>query len=248
MSGEPLSAGGLEPIAAGPSSEEAGRLSALSGQQLALLQELQELDRAPGSRGYSLAVMYQGGLAVFENSGHADRFAQCAHSLRELMEKIPECLDVPMRAQGERLTVKVRELEGSFAGARESTGCFSESNGWHGRVDRHLRSFLLRADGFFEWFASHYPRRRAEAQSALMRLDSSGRPLPEPLGSLNVDAWFAMREYFQSVAHHRRVAEEGELRGWVDALERFLLERLVPRTFDDFDEIDRLLAGEADGA
>ena len=55
-----------------------------------------------------------------------------------------------------------------------------------------------------------------------------------------------MREYFLSITHHRRATEERELRQCVDALERFLLERLVPRTFDDFAEIDALLAEEAE--
>ena len=164
------------------------------------------------------------------------------------MEKIPERLDVPMEAQRESLKGKVRELEGVFVDARESTTCFLEGGGGHGRVDRELQRFLLKADGFFEWFVSHCPRRREEARRAFTQLDSSGLALPEPLGSLNVTFWFEMRDYFLSVAHHRRVAEGRDLREWLDMLERFLLERLVPRTFDDFDEIDALLAEEADDA
>ena len=101
---------------------------------------------------------------------------------------------------------------------------------------------------FFKWFESHYPRRRDEWHSALVRLDGSGRALPNRLASLNVDAWKNKRDYFQSVAHHGRDANEQELREWLDALERFLLDRLEPRTFDDLAEIDALLEEGGDNA
>jgi hypothetical protein len=206
----------------------------LSSQQRALIRALDERDG-------SLRSMYLGGIEVLEDVSNPDRFAQCAHSMRELMEKLPELLDVPTKAQKESLKAKIREIEVAYLGVQKKTGCFSASSGWDGNVDGHLRKFLLRLGSFFEWFASHHPRRRDELFGVLVRLDGSGRELPKPLASLNVDAWEKKRDYFQSVAHHRRVADEQEFRQWLDALERFLLDRLEPRTFEDFAEIDALL-------
>jgi hypothetical protein len=67
-------------------------LPRLSNQQRALLQALEE-------RGNLLAVMYAGGVTVLCDTGNPDRFSLCAHAIRELMEKLPECLDAPTMAQ-----------------------------------------------------------------------------------------------------------------------------------------------------
>jgi hypothetical protein len=227
-----------DPIEATASGANAAPTSAsavaLSGQQRALLHALDERDR-------SLSAMYRGGIAVLGDAANPDRFAQCAHSMRELMEKLPELLDVPTTAQKERLKAKVREIEDAFLGVQRKTCCFSATAGWDGSIDGHLRKFLTRLGSFLEWFASHQPRRRDELHGVLVRLDGSGRELPKPLASLNVDTWGKKRDYFQSVSHHRRTADEQEFRQRLDALERFLLDRLEPRTFDDFAEIDDLL-------
>lgn len=206
----------------------------LSGQRLALFNSFDERDAA-------LSKMYLGGIKVLEDSTNPDRFAQCAHSMRELMEKLPELLDVPTQAQKESLKTKVRELEDAYWSTQKKTNCFS-SNVWDGSIDGHLRKFLSRIGNFFEWFKSHHPRRRDELHAVLTRLDGGRHTLPKPLASLNVDAWDQKRDYFQSVAHHRRrVEDEDEFRQRLDALERFLLDRLKPRTFEDFTEIDALL-------
>ena len=49
----------------------------------------------------------------------------CVHSLRELMEKLPEYLDVSTAAPKESLKSKVREVEGAFGGMSKKTKCLS---------------------------------------------------------------------------------------------------------------------------
>ncbi len=206
----------------------------LSGSQRALIRALDERDP-------SLSAIYQGGIAVLQNTSNPDRFSQCAHSMRELMDKLPEWLDVPTKAQKENLKTKVRGLEDDYMTAQQNTQCFSEANGWGGNIDVPLKKCLAQIGSFFQWFDSHHPRRRDEIHNALDRLDGSGRALPEPLASLNVDAWESKKRFFLSVAHHGHKTDEPELRQWLDALEQFLLDKLIPRTFDDFTEIDALL-------
>jgi hypothetical protein len=55
----------------------------MSVQQLALYEAL-------GERAEELARMYIGALIVLANPDNPDRLPQAAHSLRELMEKIPK--------------------------------------------------------------------------------------------------------------------------------------------------------------
>ena len=209
-------------------------IATFSGQQQALI-------RALDARNAMLGAIYRGGIMVLRDSSNPDRFPQCAHSMRELMEKLPEVLDVPAKAQKESLKAKVIEIEQAFIGAQRNTVCFSVSDGWDGQIDAHLRRFILRLTTFFEWFKSHHPRRRDEVHGVLNRLDGSGHRLPEPLAALNVDVWNELRDYFQSVAHHRRRTVEQDIVQWLEALERFLLDRLIPRTFEDFTEIDTLI-------
>ncbi len=61
------------------------------------------------------------------------------------------------------------------------------------------------------------------------------------LQELNVDQWTVMRDFFMSVAHHRHLSTKEEFVQWLNALEGFLLDKLVPRTFQNFDAIDRLI-------
>jgi hypothetical protein len=57
-----------------------------------------------------------------------------------------------------------------------------------------------------------------------------------------------MRDFFQAISHHLKTTDETEFRQWLDALERFLLDRLCPRTFSDIDVIDTIIReGESDG-
>jgi hypothetical protein len=224
-----------EPLSVTPAALALNYEFTISAQQRALMRALDERDS-------SLKVMYQGAITVLLVTSNPDRFAQCSHSIRELMEKIPELLDVPIVAMKESLKNKVNEIEAVYKGTRKKTTCFSApQGGWDGNIDAPLRQFLSRLGDFFEWFASHHPRRRDELQSILVELDGSSRGLPKPLALLNVKFWEEHRDYFQSVAHHRRDAVEEEFLQWLGSLELFLLDKLKPRTFDDFDEIDTIL-------
>ena len=127
----------------------------------------------------------------------------------------------------------------------QRTSCRDESVGWDGPIDNPLRKFLRRLGQCLDWFASHHPRRREEIGGMLERLDGSAGVLPPPLASLNIDAWTQIRDFFVGVSHHRVACKESDIRQWLDALERFLLDRLVPRTFDDFNDIDSLLDEES---
>jgi hypothetical protein len=204
----------------------------LSGSQRALQSAL-------ARRSVVLERMYIGGLAVLWDEANPDRFALCAHSLRELIEKLPQHFNVPQQAMTESLKAKVNELLPHWDRAQK--GSCHKDGVWDGAIDNLLKAFLRRLGGFLEWHTTHHRRRNAEAVDALRKFDATGRALPPPLEALNVAALEQMRDFFQKVAHHRRVVEHGEFVAWQDSLERFLLDRLVPRTFEDFEEIDQLI-------
>jgi hypothetical protein len=201
------------------------------------------MERSLEQRDKRLAEFYLGALRVLADRENPDRFSLCAHGLRELMEKLPEYLDVPSIAQRESLKPKVRQVEDVWLGVQVHSSCFAAGN-WEGTIDAHLRKLLSHLGSFFEWFAQHNPRRKQEMQSALVILEGSGRSLPPVLADLNVSAWEAKRDFFVNVAHHRKMVGDKEFGTWLEALERFLLDRLIPRTFDEYAKVDALVDEE----
>lgn len=213
----------------------------LSGQQRALHESL-------SGKAQSLADMYLGSLTVLSDTRNPDRLALAAHGLRELMEKIPSFVDVRIKAQKEGLKGKVIELDVAWKATVENGNSYNGGT-WSGEIDRGLSRFLRKLESFFQWFREHHPRRKAEIAATLEGLDPSGSSLPEPLAALNVETWENIRDFFVDVAHHRRPNTTGnEFSRWLDALERFLVDRLRPRTFPDLDAIDRIIREGEDHA
>jgi hypothetical protein len=213
----------------------------LSGQQKSLFEELAKQNPI-------LSRMYLGSVVVLRDLANPDRFPQCAHSIRELMEKLPTWFDVPTKAHRESLGNQVSNLVSSFEAMKSKSTCHNEENGWEGEIDGRLKGFIERFEVFVTWKRNHFPRRREEAGDLLERIDASGRRLPQPLAEKNADIWMELKDYFTVSSHHpSNEIDEEEFLQWVDAFEKIILDRLVPRTFDDFKEIDGLIEeGELD--
>jgi hypothetical protein len=190
--------------------------------------------------------MYFGVLHVLSSNSNPDRFALAAHGIREIMEKIPSYMDLPVKVRSATLTDKFRELDKSWVFACTGSNC-KASNEWMGNIDGPLKKFLRKAEEIFKWFNEHHPKRKAQIGKMLQQLDEPNRYLPPAIADLRIDEWDKIRDYFVNVAHHSREATNEEFAGWQDTLERFLLDRLKPRTFVDFDMIDEIIReGEND--
>jgi len=188
-----------------------------------------------------LGVMYIGALQVLRQRENPDRFALCAHGIREILEKLPEYLDLPLERKDASLTAKVRELQNAWSKvAREADGAEWMTKG----VERFLKVVVAQ---FFAWFERHQPKRVDRVKKIFRGLDPGAGQLPPPIEDLRLKEWDRFNDYFQDVSHHRVLTTDAEIENWLTALERFLLDRLKPRTFEDHAEIDKLIAeGEAD--
>jgi len=211
----------------------------LVGQQ----EDLYDAFSALSEEGPELARMYHAATTIL-NTDFPERMVLAAHEIRELMEKLPRYMDVPITATGYGLKGEVRNLHDRWMRAIERTGCYADGN-WRGKLDGALRSFLKGLGRFFDRFSAHMPSRREETRQLLRKLDGGAPPLPEHLEDLNVAQWLDMREFFESVAHHGGTTED-QFRRRLEGFEAFSLGRLRPPTFADLDEIDRLIQeGEA---
>jgi hypothetical protein len=204
-----------------------------------------ELERELRERSGLLADIYVAALRVLSDENNPDRIALAAHGFRELMEKIPEFLEVPTPANHESLKPKVQELQGHWTAMVRKTKCWA-MGAWTGEIDGHLGGFLKRLPAFFDWFAAHNPLRRAEARKVLQRLNIGSMEVAVPLEEQNVGLWMDLKGYFANAAHHRGGMNPDEFTANLLRLESFLSDRLVPRTFEDFAEIDEIIGGDDD--
>lgn len=209
--------------------------------RLALLQELTDrqgtLFRALERLNPRLARMYLGALRVLGDEANPEAVPLAAHDLRELMEKLPWSLDVPIRASVGEVGSRVGNLRRLWERTVRTSACYN-SGQWQGPIDSPLRRLLNELNRFFTWLSSNYRPRRDEATLALRQLD--GR-IPDQLERRKVETWMDLFDFFCDVAHHRVDPSREEFSRRLDELEQFLLDRLQPRTFADFDEIDKLL-------
>jgi len=209
----------------------------LVGQQRALLEAFREIDQRLGE-------MYLGALAVLQQPFNGERFSQAAHTLRELINRLPASLGLGGDALAERLGDRLQRPEQAWENAVRRSDCYSDG-GWSGQIDQPLSRALKSIHEFFVWKKQHRPRRREELTETVRRLDASGRRLPPRLEVLVVAQWDDTRDYFIGVCHYRLEVQAGEYFAYLDAFERFVLDRLRPRTFADFDAVDAILE-EAD--
>ncbi len=207
-------------------------------QQFKLYSDLNRLSSNLGS-------MYYGAVLALGQIHNPERFVLAAHCLRELMEKIPQYINVEMKAHSETLKQKVIEVGDLWSGAASSK-C-NTPGGWSGPIDKPLQKFLARFSNFNDWFEKHYPRRRAELQTLLRALQKSDKFIPKRLEDEQIEKWRTLNERFQGISHHRIKVTEEDFNLFVEELEMFLTERLAPKTFDDFVSIDEIIGkGEND--
>jgi hypothetical protein len=227
----------------------------LTAQQRSLLEALRDVDEALGDVGLRLGPMYLGALAVLRQPFNGERFAQAAHTLREIIDRLPrvfklatatpyerERFELATKALDEKEGNRLQKPQEAWEGALKRSKCFDgEKKTWSGAIDDPLRRALVEIQKFFAWKEEHRPRRDAAMAQVIRHLDKAGIPLPGELERGAVDQWSKMRDYFIHVAHHRVSVDEAGFSAKVDAFELFLLDRLRPRTFADFDAIDAIV-------
>lgn len=202
---------------------------------VALSGPAREMFQALASVRQELGDMYLGALDVAARGGNPDRHALAAHGIRELLEKLPRYLDVPVDAtKSLGLTSRARTLTDAWDKWSESA---IDDSG----LTRNGRKLLAALEEFCAGVRADIPTRVEQAAAAVRGLDLNPIKLPPPIESLHVQQWREIEGFFIGVSHHTRPTDDGELAQYLAALERFLLERLRPRTFDDFTAIDELL-------
>jgi hypothetical protein len=205
----------------------------LNSQQQSLFDALLEKDP-------SLARIYLGAISVLRNDGNPDRIALASHNLRELINLLPSYLGVDIKERQVSLKSEVNNIRDQWQSACGKSQCFDQEV-WEGKIDQPLHSLLKHLMSFFTWYDDNFRKRKEIVLNTLVTLDPSPIQLPEPIAELHVKEWERYYSYFVALAHHGRTTTVDEFASWINSLERFLLDRLRPRTFEEIDEIDEII-------
>jgi hypothetical protein len=224
-----------EPVPPADLADEGG----LSGQQLGFFQALAEQDGR-------VARWYLGARITLSNGKNPERLHQAARSLRELMDKLDPVLGLPAQAEGGRLGDRFAAMVAKWETAKEHSRCHSDGV-WSGEIDEAAQRGFTAVDEAIEWQRQNRPKRRETYRATIRALDVSGRPLPTWIEDSYVKLWDDLRDYFVRVCHHDRETDEDEFGAALDTLERFVLERLKPRTYAEQATLDQLIAEAESG-
>ena len=208
--------------------------------QIDLLGEQRALHLALGEQHGDLARMYLGTLMALRQLDNPERLPQAAYSIRELMNRLPDYLDVPMPAHSERGGDWVGSLRNCWKTALTNSACRQNAT-WEGNIDAPLVKLMLELEGFLKWQDELHPRRRDEVAALWRRLDPAGGKLPVKLEAINYKEWSDLYAFFNGILHHGRAVTFDEFQAKLTATERLLLDRLRPRTFADWQTIDDII-------
>jgi hypothetical protein len=214
----------------------------LVGQQLGFYQALAEQDGRA-------ATWYLGARMTLSTTNNPERLQQAAHSLRELMDKLHPIVGLPAKAEGSDLDKseggnlgdRFDAMTAKWEKAKQQSKCHTEGM-WSGEIDDAARRGLAAVDETIEWQRKNRPRRKETYRAKIRALDVSRRPPPSWIEDTHVLLWDKLRDYFVKVCHHGHETNEDEFSAKLHELERFVLERLKPRTYPEQATLDQLIA------
>ena len=209
----------------------------LTGQQRALLSALREIDERYDDE-LSFANIYYGAIMAMKDSHNPESYAHCGHSIRELIEKLPRAFEIPVPHRSDNMGQRVNALKEKWEKVEESR---NYSQGYDGDITQDLKKFLDGAEEFFKWVEENRLSRKQRAKEVIRKTDPLDSRIPATLEDIQAKTLQTFDRYFNGVSHHQFEPRGEEFLTWVERLEYFLLERLRPRTFDDYDKIDRII-------
>ena len=186
---------------------------------------------------YPLSDWYTGALYALDNHYNPDRVAQAAHSLRELLEKLPR-------------VVHRSETPGSghdFAGMRRSIhkrilkDIERYSEGWKDeQINAHLDKTLRKVMDYFE--RNQHPTRREQIQQAVATIDPMVNSLDTEIQEAKRNQYYHLWDQLEGFAHHKSDPDIAEFNKCLEELENIVYDLFAPATEQDQKEILAILS------
>lgn len=214
----------------------------LAGQQLALYRTL-------ASKSSQLAARYLGARIALTASTNPEHLAQAAHSIRELIDDLHTISDLPAAAEprsGKKLGDAFREMETKWERGKKKSKSHVGGE-WKGEIDEPARRAFRAVEAAIEFRREERPLRKETYRLAIRSIDVSERTLPGFIEERLIELWNDWRGYFINVCHHDVEPNVEDFHAVLEEFERFVLERLNPRTYEDQATLDEIIA-EAESA
>lgn len=207
----------------------------LSPQQLQLYGALKQ-------KSEQIAAMYLGSVQVFGNITITNRMPMAALGIRELINKLPDVIDVPTENRNhQRLGDFAANLDKQWKALCKNGRWPGSPKKWHGEIDKRLARFLCVVEKFILAKPRINHSHRLSAKALVRKHNFSSVPLPDEIEEIKADEWLKYSQYFNNVAHHKPT-DESLFLSYLSHFENCLLNYLVPRTFNTQDEILALIA------
>ena len=203
----------------------------LTDRQRAVLEALKSKE----TEKYPLSQWYLGALYALEAHNNPDRVSQAAHSLRELIEKLPRVVQ-EMDVQGQHgFQGMRRSLKERFSKDKE------RYNGeWKGQeIDGSLDKTLRKADEYFE--RNQQPTRKEQVQRAISKLDPMANQMDGGIRRAKQDNLHQLWRVLEGFTHHNSKPDIHEFRKFLETLEGMIFDLLALITAQDQNEIQSIL-------
>ena len=204
----------------------------LTPQQQAVLDAL----RTKETEEYPLSQWYFGALCVLNNHYNPDRIAQAAHSLRELLEKLPRVVqesDVQIGTidfKGMRRGINDRILKDKKHYPEGSKGK---------QINTHLDKTLRKIVDYFE--LNQQPTRGERMQQAVATIDPMANSLDGEIRERKRNQLLRLWQSFERFTHHNRNPDLEEFNKCLEELENTIFDLLAPITAQNQEEILTIL-------
>jgi len=206
-----------------------------TGATRALHEAFEREDVKLQGQGSAMAVMFLGAMIARHHADNPEHLVQAAHSMRELMEKMPRFHGIaPVAAEG--LTVRVRELINAW---RPVELVPEDGPDRTGLVVRFCAVFAT----FATWFLDRDAPRKEQTGRLFGKMDQRKERLPSGIEKHRINEWGEYEGYFMGVAHHTRSTTIEEFDAMVTGFAEFALGYLRPRTFDDQERVREKITG-----
>ena len=205
---------------------------ALTQRQQSVLRALEEVEDTR----YRMSLYYLGALYALDNPYNPDRISQAAHSLREILDKLPRIVPRSDLPKPYDIHSKRLELADRIARDRERY-----SEGWVGEIDNELGATIEDVAMFLD--NHRQPTRRENIRAVLKHFDPLTDRFDRQASARRLGRVSDLQKEVEVFAHHGGGDDEEALWKCIYELEEVILHVLAPTTAENQEEILSILEG-----
>ena len=199
--------------------------------------DVSDVLRSKETEKYPLSQWYLGALYALDNHYNPDSVAQAAHSLRELLEKLPRVTqgsDVQARVPGfaeKRNIINERVLKAKKR----------YPEGWKGKqIDKNLAKLLTDLEEYLD--LNQQPTRREQIQQTVAIIDPMVNSLDSKTQEAKRNQYYNLWGQLEGFAHHKINPDVAEFNKCLEELENIVFDLLAPVTAQDQKGIQTILS------